>query len=161
MKKINQEWQALRDQGYSTIKIGHMVGKCSSHIARYTVKPKDFLEKRRKLYDDGKVELDFAKTSKNLAEFNKNRVKKEKPKPKPKSIKKAKQKPLDKWRNSEDTNKGIAKVNPRDVVLPAREPRKERKVVIDDRTWLYVKEDDPRSDKQVVKDFIKRVRYGL
>lgn len=160
MKKINQEWQALRDQGYSTVKIGQMVGKHSSHIARHTIKPDNFKELRRKLIEEGKVELDFTTGANNLAKFNKNRVKKP-PKPRPKPLKKAKQKPLDKWKNSEDTNKGIAKVMPRDVVLPAREPRKERKVVIDDRTWLYVKEDDPRSDKQVVKDFIKRVRYGM
>lgn len=153
MKKINQKWQALRDQGYSTIKIGQMVGKCSSHIGRYTVKPADFLEKRRKLYDEGKVELDFAKTSKNLTEFNKNRVKKEKPKP----IKKAKQKPLDKWKATETLNKGKAKITHKDVVFPTRAPRKERKVVVDHKTWLYVREDDKRTDEQIRKDYFKRI----
>lgn len=153
MKKINQEWQSLRDQGYSTIKIGQMVGKCSSHIGRYTVKPADFLEKRRKLYDEGKVELNFAKTAKNLAEFNKNRIKKEKPNP----IKKAKQKPLDKWKATETLNKGEAKTTRNDVILPTRAPRKERKVVVDSKTWLYVREDDKRSDEQIRKDYLKRI----
>lgn len=153
MKKINQEWQALRDQGYSTIKIGQMVGKHASHIGRHTVKPSDFLEKRRKLYDEGKVELDFSKGPKNLAEFNKRRIKKEKPKP----IKKAKQKPLDKWKATETLNKGKVKITHKDVILPTRNPVKERKVVVDSRTWLYVKESDKRTDEQIIKDYFKRI----
>jgi len=71
--------------------------------------------------------------------------------------KKAKQRPLDKWKSTETLNKGEAKLMHNEVVFPTRAPRKERKVVVDHKTWLYVKEDDKRTDEEIRKDFFKRI----
>ena len=71
--------------------------------------------------------------------------------------KKAKQRLLDKWKSTETLNKGVAKLIHNEFVFPDRAPRKERKVVVDSKTWLYVKEDDKRTDEQIRKDFLKRI----
>ena len=71
--------------------------------------------------------------------------------------KKAKQRPLDKLKSTEKLNKGVAKLIHNEFVFPDRAPRKERKVVVDHKTWLYVKEDDKRTDEEIRKDFLRRI----
>lgn len=58
--------------------------------------------------------------------------------------------------NTHLVGKGVAKVRRNDRVFETRTPREERKVIIDDKTYVMVRMDDKRTDEQIRNNFIKK-----
>lgn len=132
------EAQELRNKGYSLVEISRMTGINRWLIGDNITKPDDYLKIRQK------------------------RTKSER-KPKPKPLPKLLKTKLDVKKEAKmnigfsHIHKAEVKMTAKDRVFPDRSPRHERAVVVNNKTTVFVRADDTRTNEQIINSYLRRI----